>query len=98
LRTLNDAELRVIAGGVQVTSTSAANKDDWPNPPRSSPLTRPPRLCGRQWLRKGGRPAAVSLPCTWSMPWKACARLARTGRPRRRQHTPLPGRRGRETW
>ena len=38
LRTLNDAELRVIAGGVQVTSTSAANDKDgtWPDPQMST--------------------------------------------------------------
>jgi hypothetical protein len=32
-RTLDDAQLRVIAGGVQVASTSAAGKDPWPDPP-----------------------------------------------------------------
>ena len=31
-RTLDDAQLRVLAGGVQVTSTSASDKDIWPEP------------------------------------------------------------------
>ena len=29
-RTLNDAQLHVLAGGVQVASTSVAGKDNWP--------------------------------------------------------------------
>jgi hypothetical protein len=32
-RTLDDAELRVLAGGVQVASTSGDAKDPWPTPP-----------------------------------------------------------------
>lgn len=32
-RTLDDAELRVLAGGVQVASTSGDAKDPWPSPP-----------------------------------------------------------------
>jgi hypothetical protein len=33
LRTLDDAQLRVIAGGVQATSPSLTGKDPWPQPP-----------------------------------------------------------------
>src|SRR5437763_15744901 len=36
-RTLDDAQLRVIAGGVQVTSMSAKGKDGWPDPPSTNP-------------------------------------------------------------
>ncbi|SRR6266851_5298147 len=32
-RTLDDAQLRVISGGVQVASTSHDDKDPWPDPP-----------------------------------------------------------------
>jgi hypothetical protein len=32
-RTLDDAQLHVIAGGVQVASMSASGKDTWPDPP-----------------------------------------------------------------
>ena len=31
-RTLDDAQLRVISGGVQVASTSRSDKDPWPDP------------------------------------------------------------------
>ena len=36
-RTLDDAQLRVIAGGVQVASTSAADKDIWPETKATNP-------------------------------------------------------------
>jgi len=35
-RTLGDAQLRVLAGGVRVTSTSAQDKDPWPEPPATN--------------------------------------------------------------
>src|SRR6266850_8081481 len=35
-RTLDDAQLRVISGGVQVASTSCGDKDKWPDPPPKS--------------------------------------------------------------
>jgi hypothetical protein len=35
-RTLDDAQLRVISGGVQVTSPSRDNKDPWPDPPKNT--------------------------------------------------------------
>jgi len=34
-RTLDEAQLRVIAGGVQVDSRRGDNKDPWPDPPPS---------------------------------------------------------------
>src|SRR6266516_3275840 len=36
-RTLDDAQLRVLAGGVQVTSTSASDKNPWPDPRATNP-------------------------------------------------------------
>ena len=32
-RTLDDAQLRIIAGGVRVASINASDKDPWPTPP-----------------------------------------------------------------
>ena len=52
-RTLDDAQLRVLAGGVQVASTSAGDKDTWPDPQKPrTPTARPPRPLGRRWIRK----------------------------------------------
>jgi hypothetical protein len=35
-RTLEDAQLRVLAGGVRVASTSFKDKDPWPDPPATN--------------------------------------------------------------
>src|SRR5262245_47017941 len=37
LRTLDDAQLRVLAGGVRVTSMTRSGKDEWPDPPATTP-------------------------------------------------------------
>ena len=63
-RTLDDAQLRVLAGGVQVASTSYKDKDDdWPtDPPKLNTDGAAAAACGRWLLRKGMVPVAASLP------------------------------------
>jgi len=44
LRTLDEAQLRVLSGGVQVTSTSAAGEDKYPRDGGHGPCGRVPAL------------------------------------------------------
>jgi len=39
-RTLDDAQLRVLTGGVQVTSMPASGKNPWPDPRATDPASR----------------------------------------------------------
>ena len=62
-RTLDDAQLRVIAGGVQVASTSASGKNyDGPGCRLRTPTTRPPRPLGKRLSQEAMVPAAASPP------------------------------------
>ena len=46
-RTLDDAQLRIIAGGVQVTSRSGRGKDEWPSVVREAVASQGQGPCGR---------------------------------------------------
>src|SRR5215475_13589288 len=64
---------------LRVTTCTLSEKHPEPRAERMAPrIGGPARHCsdsGRmQWLRKGRRPAAVSLPYAWSMPRKVRSR------------------------
>jgi hypothetical protein len=46
-RTLDDAQLRVLAGGVQVTSRSGRGKDEWPSVVGEAVASQGQGPCGR---------------------------------------------------
>ena len=87
-RTLDDAPLRVISGGVQVASTSAAGKDKWPDPK----ATHTDGHLGVVAGLLGGR-ARRCINASNGLP--LLGRHTRAPRPRRDPSARAPGRLGR---
>ena len=78
-RTLNDAQLRVLAGGVQVASTSVAGKDNWPERLRTPTVIRAwPLVCqvwrARRCINASHRPPSPRVTGSNSVrsspPWR----------------------------